>query len=322
VPSGADLHSGRDDPGPAEHERATVRGLLAAYWSEHVEPNCAAKDGSLKSSRSALLAHFADLHPAEIAPRDVREFVRKRKAGEIGGRSKAGVARGVQNPTIRRDLTLLVAALNHSVAQHRMKASEVPHIDLPPENGPRVRWLTDAELARLFAAAAEISAEKGRVSRIERWLHIAYYAARRKAAVEGLAWDRIDFELNTADFDVPGRRRTKKRRGVAYLHPRLRTVLERARVEREAGDNGQPSPWVLDHPGDIRAAFRVLRSRAGLGPDVTIHTLKHSSITHMLRRGVSIWDVAGATETSPETIRKVYGNHVPEAMKAALTALA
>ena len=149
-----------------------------------------------------------------------------------------------------------------------------------------------------------------------------YDTARRKAAVEGLAWDRIDFELNTADFDVPGRRRTKKRRGVAYLHPRLRTVLERARVEREAGDNGQPSPWVLDHPGDIRAAFRVLRSRAGLGPDVTIHTLKHSSTTHMLRRGVSIWDVAGATETSPETIRKVYGKHVPEAMKAALTALA
>ena len=32
-------------------------------------------------------------------------------------------------------------------------------------------------------------------------------------------------------------------------------------------------------------------------------------------------DVAGATETSPETIRKVYGKHVPEAQKAAMTAL-
>ncbi len=83
---------------------ATVRGLLAAYWSEHVEPNCAAKDGSLKSSRSALLAHFADLHPAEITPQDVRAYTRRRKAGEIGGRSKAGKKRGVQDPTVRRDL--------------------------------------------------------------------------------------------------------------------------------------------------------------------------------------------------------------------------
>lgn len=79
---------------------------------------------------------------------------------------------------------------------------------------------------------------------------------------------------------------------------------------------------MLDHDGDIRAAFRILRQRAGLGADVTIHTLKHTSITHMLRRGVSLWDVAGATETSAETIRRVYGKHVPEAQKSALSALA
>lgn len=305
----------------AAAEVATVRGMLEAYWTEHVEPNCAAKDGSLKSSKNALLAHFADLHPAEITPRDVREFGRKRKAGEIGGRTRAGTKRGVQNPTIRRDLTMLIAALNHAVAEHRMKAGDVPVIALPPENVPRFRWLNDAELAQLFAAAAEISAERGRVSRIERWLHLAYYTARRKAAIEALTWDRVDFEINTLDFDVPGRRRTKKRRGVAYMHPRLRACLERAHAERRTGDNGQPTPRVLDHHGDIRAAFRILRARAGFGPDVTIHTLKHTSITHMLRRRVSIWDVAGATETSPETIRKVYGKHVPEAQMAAMTAL-
>ncbi|CAA9212238.1 MAG: hypothetical protein AVDCRST_MAG08-178 [uncultured Acetobacteraceae bacterium] len=55
---------------------------------------------------------------------------------------------------------------------------------------------------------------------------------------------------------------------------------------------------------------------------MTIHTPKHTSITHMLRRSVSIWDVAGATDTSPETIRKGYGKHIPEAQKAAMTALA
>ena len=302
-------------------EVATVRGLIEAYWAEHAEPNCAAKDGSLKSSRTALLAHFADLPPAEIAPCDVREFVRKRKAAEIGGRTKAGVKRGVQNSTIRRDLTMLVAALNHAVAEGRMKAGEVPTIGLPPENEPRVRWLTDAELARLFAAAAAISAEKGRMSRVELWLFLAYYTARRKAAIEGLAWDRVDFDLDTVDFDVPGRRKTKKRRGIAYMHPKLRACLERAQADRRAGDDGQPSPWVLDHDGDIRAAFRVLRARAGLGADVTVHTLKHTSITHMLRRGVSVWDVAGATQTSPATIMRVYGKHVPEAQKAAMTAL-
>jgi integrase len=251
----------------AAAEVATVRGMLEAYWMEHVEPNCAAKDGSLKSSKNALLSHFADLHPAEITPRDVREYDRKRKAGEIGGRTRAGTKRGVQNPTVRRDLTMLVAALNHAVAEHRMKAGAVPAIALPPENVPRVRWLNNADLARLFTAAAEISAERGRVSRIELWLHLAYYTARRKAAIESLTWDRVDFEINTIDFDVPGRRRTKKRRGTAYMHPKLRACLERAHAERRAGDNGQALPWVLDHPGDIRAAFRILPR--GPGSDLT-----------------------------------------------------
>ena len=282
----------------AAAEAATVRGLLEAYWTEHVEENCASKDGSLKSQKAALLAHFADMHPAEITPADVRAYIRKRRAGEIGGRAKGGANRGVQNPTVRRDLTMLVAALNHAVDEGRMKRGDVPAIPLPPENAARVRWLKEDELARLFAAAAGISAERGRMCRIERWLFLAYYTARRKKAIEQAAWDRVDFELNTVDFDPPGRRKTKKRRGSTKMHPKLRAALERAHAERKPGDApGTFSPWVLDHDGDLKAAFRVLRRRAGFGPDVTIHVLKHTSITHMLRRGKTTWEVLRARPT-------------------------
>ena len=300
-------------------EAATVRGVLEAYWMEHVEENCASKGGSLKSQKAALLLHFADMHPAEITPADVRAYRQKRRSGEIGGRVKAGVKRGVQNPTIRRDLTMLVAALNHAVEEGRMKRSEVPAISLPPENEPRVRWLKEDELARLFEAAAEISADRGRMCRIERWLFLAYYTARRKRAIEQLAWDRVDFELNTVDFDLPGRRKTKKRRGSTKMHPRLRAALERAYAERKPGETpGTFSPWVLDHDGDVKAAFRILRRRAGFGPDVTPHVLKH---THMLRRGKTTWEVSGATDTSEATIRRVYGHHAPDAQQAAWAAL-
>jgi integrase len=225
------------------------------------------------------------------------------------------VKRGVQRPTVRRDLTMLVAALNHAVKEGRMKVGDVPAIALPPENEPRLRWLSDAETARAFTVAAEISAERSRMSRVERWLFIAYHTGRRKAAVEGLAWDRVDFELNTIDFEVPGRRRTKKRRGVAFMNAALRAAMERAHLERRG-------EFVLDHPGDIRRAFATLRQRAGFGREVTIHVVKHATITHMLRRGVSVWDVAGATQTSPATIMRVYGKHVPEAQRRAMEALA
>lgn len=93
----------------------------------------------------------------------------------------------MQNLTIRRDLTMLVAALNHAVEERRLKRGDVPAIPFPPENPAHIRWLNDAELARLFAAAAEISAERGRLSKIERWLHVSYYTACRKAAMQELA---------------------------------------------------------------------------------------------------------------------------------------
>ena len=305
----------------ATAEAATVRGLLEAYWSEHVEPNCAST-ASAKSQKAMLLDHFGDMRPAEVTPADVRAYAKKRRSGEIGGRAKGGVRRGAAGPTIRRDLTTLVAAYNHAVKEGKMKRGDVPAIPLPPDSEPRVRWLEDAELARLFAAAAEISAERGRMSRIELWLFLAYYTARRKEAIEDLAWDRVDFELNRIDFDKPGRRRTKKRRGVAEMHPKLRAALDRAYAERKPSDTpGVPSPWVLGHDGCLRTAFDTLRRRAGFGCDVTIHTLKHTSITHMLRRGVSVHDVAGATETSAVTIARAYGKHARESKRAALEML-
>jgi hypothetical protein len=67
----------------AAAEVATVAGLLQAYWDEHLEPNSASANGSQKSQKSALLQHFADMHPAEITPSDVRSYTRKRLAGEI-----------------------------------------------------------------------------------------------------------------------------------------------------------------------------------------------------------------------------------------------
>lgn len=307
---------------------ATVAGMLQGYWDEHVVPNVASRDGSAKVQHNNLTSHFGPLHPAEITPADVDAYVAKRRVGVIGGRLKRdpltgeSAKAGVQSPTIRRDLTHLISALNHAVKKQRLKRAEVPHIELPPENQPRERYLSEAEIARAFAAAAEISAERGRLCRIERWLHIALYTGRRKAAVEELDWRRVDFDLNVVDFDVPGRRKTKKRRGTAYMHPKLRACMERACAERMTGEDGEPSPWVLDHPGDLKAAFRVLRKRAGFGPDVTMHILKHTCATWMLRRGVSVWDVSGALATSAKTISDRYGKHVPEAQKAAMTALA
>lgn len=284
---------------------ATIAGVLDGYTREHVNAHVVGT-GTAEIARQHLLAHFGRMRPADIRPGDVRAYVHKRGAGDIGRPSKPS--------TVRRELVVLVAALNHAVKEHRLPRNDVPHVKLPPEGAARQRWLTDDEMARLFAAAAQ-DRPGGRLSRVERWLHLAYYTARRKEAVETLEWARVDWTLNTVDFEVPGRALTKKRRGVVPMHPKLRAVMERACRER-----GEEFRYVLDHAGSIRKALATLAARADVA-GVTPHVLKHTAITHMLRRGVSVWDAAGAAATSAATIQRVYGKHVPEAQKAAIEAL-
>jgi integrase len=297
---GADVEKEAD-----QASAATVRGVLAAYFEEHVARKVIAQ-GTAEIARKHLLAHFGGMAPADIRPADVRAYCRKRERGEIG--------RKVVGATIRRELVVLTAALAHAVSEHRLPRGSAPVIALPPDSAPCEDWLREDEVAALFKAAAQDRPE-GRLSRVERWLFIAYHTGRRAAAIETLTWDRVDFAASTINFDVPGRARTKKRRGTAYMNATLRGVLERAYAERD-----EASPYVLDTPGKIRKPLAALGARAGV-PRVHPHLLKHTCVTHLLRRGVKVWDTAGAVATSAATIERVYGKHVPEAQRTAMETL-
>jgi integrase len=288
----------------AQASASTVRGLLDAYFAEHVHKKVVGQ-GTAEIAKKHLLAHFADMDPAEIHPSDVRRYARRRELAEIG--------RPAKGPTIRRELGVLVAALNHAVAEKRLKRTDLPSIPLPEPSQPREVWLTEAEVARLAAKAAEVRPD-GRLSRIERFVALAYYTAARKRALEELDWSQVDWDTGMIHLEKPGRRRTKKRRPSVPMHPKLRELMERAFVERE-------SKWVLDNSGNVRKAFASLVKAAGLPAEVTPHVMRHTAATHMLRRKVPLWQVAGILGDTEATVQKTYGKHVPEALKEAVEAL-
>jgi integrase len=287
-----------------ESSASTVRGVLARYWTEHVEARVVAQ-GTARIAVRHLNAHFGDMAPVDIRPADVRAYARERAAGRIG--KPAGAA------TARRELAVLSAALNHAVTEGRMPRASVPAIPLPPASAPNDDWLREDEMARLFEAAAADRPD-GRMSRVERWLLLAYHTGRRAEAIERLTWAQVDLDAKRIDFDQAGRARTKKRRGFAAINVTLLGALRRAHSERTG-------EWVLDHPGKIRHALAALGKRAGV-PRVHPHLLKHTCITHLLRRGVRVWDVAGAVATSAATIERVYGKHAQDSIATVVEALA
>ena len=93
--------------------------------------------GTAEIGKAHLLKHFGDLAPEEIRPADSREYARLRMGGALG--------RQVQGSTVRRELGVLVAALNHAVREQRLRRDHLPSIILPESNPPRERWLTWAK---------------------------------------------------------------------------------------------------------------------------------------------------------------------------------
>lgn len=69
-----------------------------------------------------------------------------------------------------------------------------------------------------------------------------------------------------------------------------------------------------------RRAWRRARELADLSSDVTPHVLRHTAATWLLQRGVSVYDVAGVLGCSEEVVRRTYGHHAKDHLRAAVAA--
>src|SRR5690606_10789978 len=108
-----------------------------------------------------------------------------------------------------------VAAIKYALESKRI-TRPVPVI-LPPEPDPRDRWLSRSEVAALLWASRTPQARLY----MPLFILLGIYTGRRKEAILSLRWPQVDLERGRIDFEIRGRKRTKKRRGVVPIPPRL-----------------------------------------------------------------------------------------------------
>ena len=129
-------------------------------------------------------------------------------------------------------------------------------VELPERPEPRDRWLTRTEAARLIRAARTPQARLY----LPLFILLGLYTGRRKEAILSLRWPQVDLEAGTINFEVAGRRRTNKKRGVIPIPPRLLPHLQRAR--KRGTDLGLcPAHQRRAHRGHQEGLCRRLRAR-------------------------------------------------------------
>ena len=274
----------------------TVADALDDYRREHVAEKVVDKD-RIDDAIDNLKAFFGTRTLKEVDIPMSRQYADARRTGRVGKNRLRGKKARIlaSDGTIRRELGVLVAAGNHALRWKRIKADDLPAVDLPAAPPPRERWLTHDELARLRKVS------RGKVAD---FIEIAYYTAARKRSIETLTWFQVDLERGRINLAKPGERKTVKRRPVVPIDPELMPTLRRLWEEKR-------SEFVLGSPGTVRTNFLRAVKRAGLA-DVTQHTLRHTRATHLLQSGAPPWAVANLLGDTLQTVLRVYGHHCPE----------
>ena len=165
------------------------------------------------------------------------------------------------------------------------------------------------ELARLWSAAAH---EPHYVSM---FLLLALGTGARPGTILDLTREQVNVERGYIDLNPPGRARTAKGRPVVPLAPVLRPWIATVTAGHLVQLDGRPL-------GSIKSAFRRLRAKAGLGPEVVPHVLRHTVATHLHRAGVPVDQIAAflGHSTGRRTTER-YLHHRPEHLAAARDAV-
>lgn len=253
-----------------------------------------------------LLAFFGADHLSDLNGNRCRQYARQRGAG-----------------IARRELEELRAAINH----HRREGlcAEVVGVVLPPKGPARERWLTRSEAARLIWSAWRYrEVQKGqltdRASRqhVARFILVALYTGTRAGAVCGAAMrptkGRGWIDLNRGVFyrRATEAKVTRKRQPPVPLPDRLLAHLRRW----DRVGLAFPVEWNRGPVRNIAKAFRATARDAGL-PDVTPHTLRHTTATWLMQDGVDLWEAAGYLGMSVEVLSNTYGHHHPRHLENA-----
>lgn len=293
--------------GEASRDRSdaglTVGQALDDYLREHVT----AEDdkgrtrvvdvGRIEGIVKLLKAYFEKDALKDIDIIKSRAYRDHRRAMVAGG--KRPRKNNVKDPTIRKELAILVAAANHAVRWKRLSRNDMPQIELPHVEKPvDPKWFTKDQIKELLEAAKD--------DNVRAYILIGYYTAARRRSIEGLTPFQVKLEEGAIYLQPPDGRVTKKRRPTVPIFPEIRATVARLHA------CNKDKPYLFgERAPNFYPEFRRACRKIGV-PHGHPHMLRHSRASHMLQDGEDIWKVARLLGDTVATVERVYAHCMPQ----------
>lgn len=283
----------------------TVAGVMHLYKKECIDEGRIVDKVRQDLCIRNLMTYFADIACRDIDLDHVREYCDLRADGTIGMKAAKSTE------TLRRELSVLKAAMHHAVKRKRMTLADMSHIDMPAKKQARQLWLTETERDQLLSYADK------RKDKVKLFIYLALCTAARRRSIERLTWDVVDMQARIIHYDrLPGER-TRKRRVPVPINDRLYPVLAEAKL-------ASSSPYVMGDAGRVTHRFTTLLERLAKQTkndkflQVTPHTLRHTWATLAARAGTSMYQIAGVLGDTVATVERNYLKHSPDHLRDAV----
>lgn len=295
----------------------TVGWIIDTYLDDIKPEKTPHQYNVIKSQTTRPKEKLGPLRPDQILQSVVNDFVvwrRMHNRWENHPTLEPKVNKPVSDSTIGKELRLLRAAMNHVHETHGLACE--PKFKIKVSDGlPRNEYLTRSEVQKMLDLCEDDSREH-----IELFLLISVATGARKEAVLSLKWnqvhigafspdpnERLKSDSNSwLDFGVGSGNKRRPRIPISSNF-RLWSHLTMPKKHPE---------FVITYKGqpisDIKGGFANVLKEAKIDKKVTPHDMKHTAITLMLQRGIDPETVSRWTNTTLETIFRVYSHHIPD----------
>lgn len=215
--------------------------------------------------------------------------------------------------TVNRYLSIIRAILNRAKDEWGNLAV-VPTFKQVPQDNARYRWLTDEEEERVLAECAP---------HLQDLVIFLLDTGVRKTEALELTWSNVDLDRKPRALVKFMRTKNKKPRGVP-LTDRATKLLQRLKKDRPEGEErvflyspgkGKRVPYKEPY-----GAWTAACKRAGI-KDATIHDLRHTYATRLVRNNVPLLTVSRLLGHSSLTMTMRYAHHAPEMFDEAIDKL-
>jgi len=293
-------------PKRAKKALATVAVFFEAEYLPWSKASKRAWENDVQRYRSHIEPAFGD-HPLDEVTRAEVE------------RWKVALRTDHAPATVNRCFTLLRAMFNKAIAWNHLGESPCRGVRTLRENNERVRFLTEAELARLLEAATRLNSgdvvdSDGKKKRGNRWLRalitVAVNTGLRRGELFHLRWEDVDKDNRILTL------RETKDGTTARLPFNDEVWLTLSTVPRVAG-NPHVFPGRQGPLTDIKRAWSDALEMAGI-QDFRFHDLRHTFASHLVMAGVDLNTVRELMRHKTLTMTLRYAHLAPEHRQAAL----